>query len=203
MKKFATVFLTVLMGAIVVKGQSTLFNRIDSLDRRPLVIINGKIVDPLSFLALDIQDVQDLKAYTSEEAMKEFGDARGRFGAIQVTLVKNAKILTWTELAKQFYFIPGKMPVKAKILYGYFGGLEFNDVRLFISSASMVTSMGLMLKDSETGKPMVSVGIYKNDNKYKPKQGNLENHINTIKQRFDRESIKRQEIQAAKTVIRG
>ena len=205
MKKFAPVFLTILMATIVAKGQSTLFDRIDSLDKRPLVIINGKVADALSFLALDKQDFQDFKIFTPEEAKKKFGISHGRFGAVQITLVKTAKIFKWSQLAARFYFIPKLMPVKAKILYGYFGGLEFNDPRLFITSVSTPTSMGINLKDYQTGKPMVSVGIEnnKNNSKYKAAYGPFDKDIDAIKQIFDKESVKRVEIENAKPRLEG
>ncbi|TSJ43381.1 hypothetical protein FO440_04080 [Mucilaginibacter corticis] len=209
MKKTITIFFSLLISAIVVKAQSALFNRIDSLDRRPLVIINGKTVDPLSFLALDEQDFQDVKVFTREEAMKIFGDSRGRFGAVKVTLVKNAKIFTWAELVKRFYFIPSQVPrINARLNYlDFVDPLQFNDSQSFITSLSTVTGMGIYMwgyPDCLPDNPMILVYLKSNILYKKDKTpGPFDKEIEAIKQNFYNESSKRQEIRSAKTTIRG
>jgi hypothetical protein len=205
MKKYLLI-LMIMLAAISTRAQKGYYRRIDSLDHRPLVMVNGKVVDALSFLALDESQFQDFKVISAEQATKKFGAFAGRFGAVQITLFKSAKILTWAELAERFYFIPAQLPAKAILYYGYFGGLELNDKRLYITSASLATGLGVSTKDYSTGERFVLVAIIAKDGDI-PQITTLktpfDKDINAVKKIFDDESKKRIAIENAKPRIEG
>jgi hypothetical protein len=194
MKSLALVFLFMLM-IVAAMAQSSSFKRIDTIDCRPLVAVNGKLVDPLSFLAIDRQDIRDFKFLTPAAAITKFGNGRSQFGAVEITLIKTAKIFTLKELAKRFYLIPAKMPTEARLYYyGYFVSLPIGDPALFITSASMAQRISVNLNDYQINRPIITVGIlnikdYKNNPKTLTKP--FDKDMEQVKTIFDAESDKR------------
>lgn len=207
MKRLVLIFLVILMTAIAGKSQNASFKRIDGIDSRPLVTVNGKVVDPLSFLALDRQDIKKFNVLTPAEAIKKFGNGRSRFGAVEITLIKTAKIFTWTELVKRFYFIPDSLPATAKLYYGYFSGLEFTERQSFIMSVSKTEGVSITMNDFDLDKPVVSIGVKDIEVKDKTKGQSVvrpfDKDIDNVKKIFDSESEKRVEIRDAKPRIEG
>ena len=207
MKRLVLIFLFILMTAVAGKAQNASFKRIDGIDCRPLVTVNGKVVDPLSFLALNRDDIKTFKVLTPTEAIKKFGNGRSQFGAVEITLIKIAKTFTWPEVAKRFYLIPGSLPITAKLYYGYFGGLVLTDPQSFIISVSKTESMGVTMNDFDLDKPVVSIGIKEIEVKDKTKGQSLarpfDKDIDAVKKIFDAESEKRVEIRDAKPRIEG
>jgi len=206
MKILTLIFLFMLMALMSVMAQNSSFKRIDVIDCRPLVIINGKAVDPLSFLALNRHDIQDFKILSPAQAIKKFGAGRSQFGAVEITLTKTAKIFTWTELAKRFYLIPGQIPAEARLYYGYFAGLPVNDPTLFITSVSTAEGLSINLNDYQINRPIVLIFIQDTkDYKNNPKTitGTLDKDIDEVKKIFDTESEKRVKIDNDRPRIEG
>ncbi|MES2427023.1 MAG: hypothetical protein V4560_08610 [Bacteroidota bacterium] len=186
-----------------VKAQHIPGSRIDSLDHRPLLMINGKKVDPLSFFTLDRQQFKNFKVITPEQAMKRFGYDAGKFGAIEITLVKEAKLLNWTQLAKRFYFIADQLPVNGHFNWGY-GGLDFNDPRLFAAAPSTITYFSIGRSHEAPYGQVVWIaqrGVLPPKKEIKPTP--FDKEIGAFEQIFIIESNKRSAIENAKPLLQG
>ncbi|MFD2144278.1 hypothetical protein [Mucilaginibacter antarcticus] len=159
MKKAMYLLITMVICAANALAQKAAFTRVDALDQRPLVVVNGKIVDALSFLALDKYDFESIKILPAADAIKKYGADDGRYGAVQIRMIKTTQLLNWAQVARRFYFMPEQIPAQARLFYGYFGGLTFCDTRLFVASASKVSGMFVHAKYPDRGMPMMGLGV--------------------------------------------
>lgn len=203
MKRALITLIIIVFCASVVVAQKISVVRVDSLDQRPLVFVNDRMVDALSFLALNKQHFAGFKILTPAEAQKKYGAEAGQFGAVHIKLVKRAPIATFNDIARRFYFIPEQLPDSGRLLYGYFGGLTFQNQKLFIASLDKLAGMTVFSKHYDTNRPLVSLAVREDFGKAKTVVTPFDKDIERVKKIFDTESVKRVEIMNAKPYLEG
>lgn len=137
MKKiYLFVYLMFLPGASLMAQFS-----MDSLYKRPHVVINGQQVDALSLLLLDKAQIATLEVVPFEEGAA-VGREDSEFGMVEVNLKKGAKLVKLSELVKSYYFKEPVAQLPVIVSFGFSTDKLFpKDQKLLAVSASEVRSV--------------------------------------------------------------
>lgn len=113
----------------------------DSLYKRPQVVINGKQVDALSLLLLDKAQIATLEVIPFGEG-RAVGRKDSEFGTVEITLKEGAKLVKLPELLNSFHFKDTVAQLPVIISFGFSLDRLFpKDQRLLAISASKVRSV--------------------------------------------------------------
>jgi hypothetical protein len=139
MKVFFLYLLLILISVPTIAQKGTI-RRIDSLDKRPCVTVNGKLVDPLSFFTLDKYLFTDIRILPASQAILKYGSENGKYGAVEISLIKGAKILTGPQIGRAFYLKSDTRSMKVKLSgIGY-----YNDPKMIVASPTRIHRVGVV-----------------------------------------------------------
>ncbi|MDB5158511.1 MAG: hypothetical protein JWR50_3218 [Mucilaginibacter sp.] len=139
MKLLLSYLLFIVIG-VSAKAQHATLTRVDSLDRRPCVTVNGKLVDPLSFFTLDKYLFSDITILSSTQAVLKYGNEDGKYGAVEISLIKGSKLLTWPEIVNAFHFKNDVKSMKVQLSgIGY-----YNNPKMIVASPTRIHKVGVV-----------------------------------------------------------
>ncbi|MHA4895826.1 hypothetical protein ACXZ1K_13820 [Pedobacter sp. PWIIR3] len=143
MKRFLTI-ISIMACAINIKAQKPNHNRVDTIDHRPALYINNKKVDALSLLLLNREDFESVVVLSPSQAFKQFAE-NGKYGAVQITLIKNRKLYSWPELINIFSIKPETSSLKCMVQSEEFGykSIPAANVKLIVSSAYKINRISV------------------------------------------------------------
>lgn len=140
MKQIVLVILLILLGSFV-EAQNLEATRQDSLDKRPCLTVNGKLVDPLSFFTINKYDIIDIKLLQPEKAIIKYGAENGKYGGIEISLNKDAEIITWPQILKKFYLKKDVELMKVRLS----GIAYYNNFKMMVASPSRIHKMRVIV----------------------------------------------------------
>jgi len=109
----------------------------------PLYIINGKQVDPASFLSLDPRDIQNISIQKTGKSTK-YGSQATKSDIVDITLNKNARLVSMPELLHLFHIQDKALAFPAILSFGFAGDqLRIQAPDSFFASESMIVSVGI------------------------------------------------------------
>ncbi|GAB3933352.1 hypothetical protein GCM10028827_32700 [Mucilaginibacter myungsuensis] len=183
-------------------AQKLPYQRIDSLDKRPVLTVNGKVADPLSIYTLDKMDFRDIKWLNPAKAMEKFGKEDGKYGAVEIQMNAQADVLSWNQLLKNFYFTKAPDGAVGRVALGIGASLNVNAPNLLMSSASMIWSVGI--NSPYVGEAGPRVNINSPYYGFPAKEvGKFDDDIKFILLIYEEEMEKRNKVAASKEVVRG